>query len=131
MQSAEIILYVRSQERAKRFYDAVLGIEARLHVPNMTEYQLSTGCVLGLMPSASIVRLLGGAIPDPETASGVPRVELYLMVDEPQLYLDRALAAGATALSPLAERDWGHEAAYCLDLDHHVLAFAREIPKDA
>ncbi|PJB30817.1 MAG: glyoxalase, partial [Deltaproteobacteria bacterium CG_4_9_14_3_um_filter_65_9] len=38
----------------------------------------------------------------------------------------RALDNGARELSPLALRDWGHEAAYCLDLDGHVLAFARE-----
>jgi catechol 2,3-dioxygenase-like lactoylglutathione lyase family enzyme len=127
MQSAQIILYVRDQERATKFYDAVLGVAPILHVPNMTEYRLATGCILGLMPSASIVRLLAGAIPDPESANGVPRAELYLMVDEPQAYLDRALAAGATGLSPLQPHDWGHEAAYCLDLDRHVLAFAREI----
>lgn len=37
----------------------------------------------------------------------------------------RALAAGATELSPPAPRDWGHEASYLRDPDGHVLAFAR------
>lgn len=32
----------------------------------------------------------------------------------------------ACILSPLSLRDWGHEVAYCLDPDRHVLAFAKE-----
>jgi hypothetical protein len=30
----------------------------------------------------------------------------------------------AVELSPLAERSWGDQAAYCLDPDSHVIAFA-------
>jgi YD repeat-containing protein len=37
----------------------------------------------------------------------------------------RALDAGARELSPLLQRDWGHVAAYSLDLDGHVVVFAK------
>jgi uncharacterized glyoxalase superfamily protein PhnB len=46
------------------------------------------------------------------------------MVDQPAEYMERALAAGATELSALQPRSWGHLAANCLDPDAHVLAFA-------
>ena len=92
----------------------------------MTEFRLGPGAVLGLMPAAGIKRLLGDRLPDPGLAAGVPRAELYLVTDDPRAYHQRALDGGAQELSPLAPRDWGHEAAYSLDRDGHVLAFARE-----
>jgi len=120
------ILYVADQERAKAFYAQVLAREPRLHVPGMTEFDLGAGAVLGLMPERGIRRLLGDEhFPD---APPTPRAELYLLVDDPQAYLDRAKAAGALELSPLLPRDWGHTAAYCLDPDRHVLAFAVVTP---
>ncbi len=97
----------------------------RLDVTGMTEFELLDGAVLGLMPEAGIKRLLGDALPDPASATGVPRAELYLLVDDPQAWHDRALSAGATELSAPSARDWGHVAGYLLDPDGHVIAFAR------
>ncbi len=65
------------------------------------------GC-LGLRPETSIRPLLRDALPDPARARGIPRSEVYLVVE-------RALLAGAVELSPLTPRDWGHLAAYSLD----------------
>lgn len=118
------ILFVRDQEAAARFYEAVLAQAPSLHVPGMTEFPLPGGATLGLMPEAGIKRLLGEALPDPASASGVPRAELYLRVTDALAYHRRALAAGARELSGLEWRGWGDCAAYSLDLDGHVLAFA-------
>ncbi len=122
---AHIILYVADQQRAAAFYTDVLGAEPSLHVPGMTEFHLGQDCVLGLMPETGIKRLLGDALPDPASANGVPRCELYLRVDDPAACHVRALAAGARELSGLAPRNWGDDAAYSLDPDGHVIAFAR------
>lgn len=85
---------------------------------------LPGGAILGLMPERGIRALLGPTLPDPALARGVPRAELYLVVDAPDEYHRRALELGANELSALAPRDWGDDVAYCLDLDGHVLAFA-------
>lgn len=122
------ILYVDDQARARDFYAAALGMAPRLDVPGMTEFALCTGAVLGLMPERGIKKLLGPALPDPQEAQGIPRAELYLLVDAPDAYHARALKAGGKEISPLTARDWGHTAAYCLDLDGHVLAFAAPTP---
>jgi uncharacterized protein len=122
---AHFILYVSDQQRSARFYADVLGRQPELDVPGMTEFRLADGCVLGLMPEAGIRRLLGPALPDPVGARGIPRAELYLRVEDPQTFHRRALDAGARELSPLLQRDWGHVAAYSLDLDGHVVAFAK------
>jgi len=119
-----IILFVSDQEASARFYEAVLMMRPSLNVPGMTEFELNEGTVLGLMPVAGIRRLLGTKLRDPDEAKGVPRAELYLSVDDPESFHQRALGQGATELSPLATRDWGDQAAYSTDLDGHVLAFA-------
>ncbi len=125
---AHLIFYVADQKASAEFYERVLGMKPQLDVPGMTEFRLGEGTILGLMPSAGIKRLLGAKLPDPETAVGVPRAELYLVVDDPAAYHRRALANGAGELSALAARDWGHDAAYSLDPNGHVLAFARRSP---
>lgn len=120
------ILYVADQSASAHFYAQVLAQKPRLDVPGMTEFELPGGAVLGLMPEAGIRRLLGEGLPDPAAARGTPRAELYFRVDDPGAYHQRALDAGAREMSALAPRDWGDLAAYSLDRDGHVLAFARQ-----
>ncbi len=118
------ILYVADQKRSTQFYRSVLQLDPVLDVPGMTEFKLSEGHVLGLMPEKGIKRLLGERLPDPANASGIPRVELYLRVAEPEPMFGRALEHGATELSPILPRDWGGRAGYVMDCDGHVLAIA-------
>ena len=127
MLRAHFILYVEDQARSCTFYRQVMGLAPRLDVPGMTEFELPGGSILGLMPSAGIRRLLEGAIADPQSAAGVPRCELYLVVPHAQDCLQRALRAGAAELSPLSVRDWGARVAYCQDPDGHVLALAEDL----
>lgn len=122
--ASHFIFYVADQARSTAFYATVLAITPRLNVPGMTEFALPGGGVLGLMPEHGIRTLLGAALPDPALAQGAPRAELYLVTDDPATFHQRALAAGATELSPMQVRSWGHSAAYSLDPDGHVLAFA-------
>ncbi|MCA8979794.1 MAG: VOC family protein [Planctomycetes bacterium] len=124
MNAVHFILYVADQDASTRFYAAALQREPRLHVPGMTEFELPGSAVLGLMPAAGIRHLLGDALPDPARAAGVPRAELYLLVDDPESAHRRALDAGARELSAVEPRDWGDVTGYSLDPDGHVLAFA-------
>ncbi|MFO0677047.1 MAG: hypothetical protein U0169_10950 [Polyangiaceae bacterium] len=120
---SHFILYVRDQIASRDFYARVLDRGPALDVPGMTEFQLTPGVVLGIMPESAIARLLGPPV-DPTKLCGAGRAELYLVVDDPAAYHARALAAGGQELSPLLSRDWGHRAAYSLDRDGHVVAFA-------
>ena len=130
MIKAQFILYVSAQTRSTEFYRQVLDLAPTLNVPGMTEFTLADHCVLGLMPEAGIKRLLGDRLPDPTAGNGLHRAELYLMVTEPEAYHRRSLAAGAIELSELKDRDWGHRAAYSLDPDGHVLAFAEALDSE-
>jgi len=127
---AHFILFVRDQARAATFWRAVLAATPRLDVPGMTEFDLPGGAILGLMPERGAARLVGAAAAEPIGSSRAPRAELYLVVDDPAAWQARALAAGAREASPLAPRDWGDDAAYALDPDGHVVAFARATGKE-
>ena len=120
---ALFVFYVRDQRASARFYAAALDAAPTLDVPGMTQFALPGGATLGLMPEAGITRLLGDAV-DPSRAQGAARAELYLLVDDVDLAHRRARAAGARELSAPSARGWGDVAAYALDPDGHVLAFA-------
>lgn len=118
------ILYVSDQEKSASFYSKVLCQSPILDVPGMTEFKLSDKAVLGLMPSKGIKRILGEAIKDPESASGIPRAEVYLRVEDPERSFQVAVEAGARVLSPVENRNWGSKAGYFADPDGHVIAFS-------
>jgi uncharacterized protein len=122
--AVHLILYVSDRAAATAFWRAVLDRQPVLDEPGMTEFTLGDQVVLGLMPEAGIRTLLGRALPDPGAARGIPRAEVYFVVANPAGCHARALAAGATELSPLARRSWGDDVAYSLDPDGHVVAFA-------
>jgi catechol 2,3-dioxygenase-like lactoylglutathione lyase family enzyme len=151
MHSALFILFVQDQQRSASFYRSTLHCEPLLDVPGMTEFPLSSGAVVGLMPEAGMRRLLGsadsapasaqtpepppaprpgfatGPLPDPASPRDTLRAELYLLVDDPIAFHGRALKAGARELSPPTPRPWGDLAAYSLDPDGYVLAFAKRL----
>ena len=120
-----IILYVADQERSKQFYETILSKKPLLHVPGMTEFQISDDFLLGLMPENGIAKILGNKTQHPEKGNGIPRCELYLIVEAPQAALQMALDAGAKKISDTELRSWGDTVAYCSDPDGHIIAFAR------
>lgn len=125
IQLAMTILYVKDQSKSTEFYKLVFGIDPVLEVPGMTEFVLSNGASIGLMPERGIKNLLGDALPDPSIGSGIPRAELYFKVYDVEVMHLRVLQAGGVEVSPMSLRTWGDKVAYSLDLDGHVLAFAQ------
>jgi len=120
MTGSLFIHYVADQARARAFYRALLETEPRTDVPGMTEFALPGGGALGLMPRTSIEALLPDGLPPAGSGS-----ELYLRVPGVEAAVERALAAGATCISPLEQRSWGDDVAYLVDPEGQVLALAR------
>jgi lactoylglutathione lyase len=124
----EFILYVSDQQSSKQLYQKILGQPPVLDVPGMTEFLLSEDCKLGLMPNHGIAKILGDRLPHPDQGVGIPRAELYLYVDQAELRYNRAIQAGAKAINPVCERDWGDRVGYVADSDGHIIAFAEKSP---
>lgn len=124
----EFILYVADRSRSATFYSRLLGAAPTLDVPGMTEFTLGPGCKLGLMPENGIARIIGGSMRHPAEGQGIPRCELYLLVNDLEDAIQRAAAAGARIVDEAADRDWGHRVAYFADPDGHVIALAARGP---
>lgn len=120
------ILYVRSQAISRDFYRALLRKEPVLDVTGMTEFDLGT-CKLGLMPEEGIARIITPTLPHPSTGAGIPRCEVYLLLDDIAPILDRAKAIGTTLVAAADDKDWGHRVAYFADPDGHVIVLAQPI----
>lgn len=129
--ATEFILYVADQAQSTAFYRTLLGREPVLNVPGMTEFDLGHGTKLGLMPEQGIARIISGPLPHPSKGQGVPRCELYFVVEDLDGTMQQAIHAGAVVVDPAADRDWGHRVAYYADPDGHVVALASAIGEPA
>jgi uncharacterized glyoxalase superfamily protein PhnB len=131
MDEAYFIFYVEAQRRSATYYAQVLGREPILDVPGITEFRLRDGTILGVMPVESAARLIGEGHFSEAGTQRAPKAELYLVVEDPHTYHARALDCGGTELSPMQHRTWGHRAAYSMDQDGNVLAFAEKVASDS
>ncbi|HYF82989.1 MAG TPA: VOC family protein [Clostridia bacterium] len=118
------ILYVRDQEKSKHFYESLLNISPSLDVPGMTEFTLSKGIILGIMPGDGIEKILDNKVGNPNRIDGLPRCEVYLFVDNPDNYYEKAIEIGGQGISKGAKRNWGDYVSYCSDFDGNIIAFA-------
>lgn len=127
IKQTEFILFVKDQLVSRDFYKKVLGINPSLDVPGMTEFDLGNNVKLGLMPNNGIYKILEQVTPHPKTGVGIPRCELYLIIDNINECFNNALNNGARLVSPVMDRDWGDRVGYFSDPDGHIIAFAQKI----
>ncbi len=126
MKVIEFILYVSDQRLSKEFYSKVLQLKPSLDVSGMTEFTLAENVKLGLMPNDGIAKILTPKVPHPAEKSGIPRCELYLVLDEIEKYFEKAIQYGGKEVSPIKLRDWGDVVGYVSDPDGHILAFSKK-----
>lgn len=123
----QTILYVSDQQKSMVFYKKMLRMEPTLHVPGMTEFLISEKCKLGLMPNSGIHKILQDHLPHPKLGTGIPRCEIYLIVNDVDNEHNNLISIGAKLISPPKLRDWGDKVCYFADLDGHVIAMAQKI----
>ena len=120
------ILAVRDLPRAVRFYRDAFGWPTTVDVPVYVELALPGGQRLGLYDREGFARNTGQPAAE-WSGAGTTGTEIYFHCDDLDAAIARCAAAGATALSPRAERPWGDEAAYFADPDGNVLVLARPL----
>ena len=121
---ALIILAVSDLPRAVRFYRSVFGWPQEVDVPVYAEFAMPGDQRLGLYERRAFGRNTGQT-PGATADGALTGTELYFYPDDLPAAIARLKAAGARALSELAKRDWGDEAAYFADPDGNVLVMAR------
>ena len=123
----QFILFAADQAKSTEFYRKLLDLDPGLNVPGMTEFKLSNSLKLGIMPENGIARIIEEKTQHPSNGSGIPRCEVYLLVESLKPYYDRAKALNALVVSETENRDWGHRVCYFSDPDGHIVAIAEEI----
>lgn len=120
-----IVLYVADQQKSTVFYETILNQKPVLNVPGMTEFMINDSVKLGLMLENGIAKIICPTTKHPSSGNGIPRCEIYLIVENPEQSLEIAVKAGAIEMSKASQRDWGDVVGYCSDLDGHIIAFAK------
>ena len=126
IQHIEIILYVKDQQKSTLFYEQLFRKSADLNVPGMSEFVLNDFCKLGLMPNDGIAKIITPSLPHPNLGNGIPRCELYFIVENLEEEYENVKKLNTTIISEIEPRTWGDTAFYFSDLDGHVIAFAEK-----
>jgi len=122
MQHKTTLLAVKDMEKAKAFYQSVLGLEVLLDVGANVE--LTGGVSLQTADSwAKFIRR-----PESEILFSSNAMELYFETDDIDSFLERLEAfADIEYLHPLMEHSWGQRAVRFYDADYHIIEVAESI----
>lgn len=120
-----VIVAVDELQRATAFYRAAFGWPVVVDAPVYTEFVLPGGLRFGLYNREAFAAQAGGHLR--ADGDGLSGTELYLYPDDLAGAIERVTSAGATSLSPLADRDWGDRAAYFADPDGNVIVLAESL----
>ena len=111
------ILYVPDVRATIAFYEAAFGLMPRfLHESNLYA-EMETGATTLAFAGEEMAEMNGLAIRPLRAGDLAPAVEIALICDDPQSSWDRAVAAGATPLSPPVGKPWGQLVGYVRDLN--------------
>lgn len=111
------ILYVPDVRSTIAFYEAAFGLTPRfLHESNLYA-EMETGATTLAFAGEEMAEMNGLAIRPLRAGDLAQAVEIALICDDPQSSWDRAVAAGASPLSPPTTKPWGQIVGYVRDLN--------------
>lgn len=126
MNKTYFIIYVDNFDKTKMFYEILFDIKPIIDEPRMCEFELPNGLTLGIMPNSSFEKLFGGDYIFNDKKKSTPKFELYFQVNNPETFHKKAKQLGALELRKIEKMDWGDKAAYSINHDGHILAFAEK-----
>ena len=122
MKFAYTLLYVRDVSRSLTFYESAFGLQRRfLHESGMYG-ELDTGATTLSFVGHDLAKsnLPEGFQPSDPTRPPAAFEVAFATADVPAAY-DRAVSAGAAAVTPPKTKPWGQTVAYVRDLDGHLV----------
>lgn len=118
MRISVITLATVQQQRASRFYQAMLGCEPQHDRSGVIYFRLD-GCSLALYPREDLARYCGVASTGHDLGGITVSVNLA-SVDEVHAVVERARRAGASVVREPGDVDWGGHVAWIADPDGHL-----------
>lgn len=121
------ILYVLDVPETVAFYERAFGLALRfLHESNLYA-EMETGAVALSFAAEEMAGMNGLAIRPMRPADTAQAVEIALICSDPQAAWDRAVAAGAMAISPPVAKPWGQVVAYVRDMNGCLVELCSDI----
>lgn len=113
MQFAYTIVYVRDVDASLQFFEQAFGLKRRFLHPSGAYGELETGATALAFAQHDTARGSLGRDYVAADASAAPLgVEIGLVTANVAAACDKAITAGATLLSPPAQKPWGQTVAY-------------------
>ena len=127
--AVQIIFAVNDLERTLQFYESAFGWprNERIDFGNYVELLPPDGGSLGLYEKSGFSAEVG-AEPVDVADERVAPTYVYVRVDDVRATIAKIEAAEGRALSPLAPRAWGEEAAWFADPDGNVIGVGAALP---
>jgi lactoylglutathione lyase len=121
------ILYVPDVRATIAFYETVFGLTLRfLHESNLYA-EMETGATTLAFAGEEMAEMNGLAIRPLRPDDLAQAVEIALICDDPQSSWDRAIAAGASPLSPPTVKPWGQIVSYVRDLNGSLVELCSDM----
>ncbi len=122
------IVYVPDVAEAVGFYERAFGLSRRFVHESGAFAEMETGATrLAFAADATAEELVPGGFrrnsPDDLPAG----IEIALVTDDVAAAYDRAVAAGAVAVAPPAQKPWGQTVSYVRDLNGVLVELATEM----
>lgn len=109
------IIYVTDVPATVDFYERAFGLERRfVHESNLYA-EMQTGETTLAFAGEPMAEMNGLAIRPNRNSEVAAGFEIALVTDDPRAAYETALAAGAAAIKPPAEKPWGQVVGYVRD----------------
>ncbi len=116
------ILYVKDVPRAVAFYEDAFGLSRRFVHEEGMYAEMDTGATTLSFAAFGLAKSnLPGGFRENDPSDVPAGFEIAFPTDDVQAAYDRALTAGATAISPPAPKPWGQTVAFVRDKDGIVV----------
>jgi predicted enzyme related to lactoylglutathione lyase len=124
-----VVIYVDDVSAVLDFYDRAFGLEARFYDATVGFAELGSDGAIALASHEAGEFMMPGAYPRP-TSDRRSGVEIAFWTDDVPAAFERAVAAGANAITWPRAMPWGQTVAYVESVEGTIIGFVTPVEAD-
>ncbi len=127
MRLGYVIIHVPDVPAALAFYERAFGFKRRFLAPGGEYGELQSGGTTLAFAAETLIAQYALGVRENRPNQAPAAVEIGLVTDDVAAAYAKAIAAGATAAKPPAEKPWGQTVAYVRDLNGFLVEICSPI----